>query len=158
MGRITDIGKFFPGPVSLLVLLASLLAAPSVRAETFALKIQVVHAHNSRAHVDAQLRTLVQDFPKLAKKFRAFELKDHGTFNLHAGATGRMQLPNGRWMNVVVEGLSKDKKLRIRIEAKELKFTATAAVDPGATLAVGGPPYDKGSLILVLTRPKLSSN
>jgi hypothetical protein len=146
MWRITSLG--------ILVGALFLISSPQVRAQSiFPLEIRVVHAHKNNAKVDPRVKDLLVELPLLQKKFSGFELKDSATFKLIEGAAGRMQLPNGKWMNVFSQGETA-KKLRIKVEVKELKFSATASIDRGATLAVGGPPYKDGSLILVMTRPK----
>jgi len=65
-----------------------------------------------------------------------------------------MQLPNGEWMVVKPLGLEADGKLKLELSAEKLKFKTTVAIGPGATLVVGGPPFDGGALIVAVSRPK----
>lgn len=124
---------------------ASLLAAEQVR-----LSIKVIHAHNRGQQIDPKLAELVREFAGL--KFTAYELKDEATFALELGSAGRMQLPNGEWMLIRPKDLVEGGKLRLEMEAEKLKFKTLVAVAPGATLAVGGPPFEGGALILAVTR------
>jgi hypothetical protein len=130
--------------------LLALVAAPARAAEPVHLGIKVIHAHNRDATVDPKLKDLVKEFSSL--KFKAYALKDEAMFNLELGSAGRMQLPTKDWMTVRPRELSADGKLRIEMEVEKIKFKTTVAIGPGATLAVGGPPFEDGALILAVTR------
>ena len=105
----------------------------------------------ARSKLDPKLKDLASAFKKL--DFTAYELKDEATFNLEMNSTGRMQLPSQDWMTIKTLGtVGPNDKLRLQLEVKKLKFKTTVAIDPGATLAVGGPPFQDGALILAVTR------
>jgi hypothetical protein len=114
------------------------------------LGIKVIHAHNHGTAVDPKLASLVKEFQGL--KFTAYELKDEATFQLDVGSSGRMQLPSEAWMTVRPREVAADGKLRLEMEVEAIKFKLTVAIAPGATLAVGGPPFKDGALILAVTR------
>ncbi len=128
------------------------LFAPAVAAAApVALNIRVIHAHNKSKEIDPQLKDLAKDLAKLA--FTGYALKDQATFNLDTGAAARMQLPDGEWMAVRAQEITKDGGLRLELAVEKLKFKSTVTIAAGATLAVGGPPFDAGALILAITRP-----
>ncbi|MBI3178110.1 MAG: hypothetical protein HYZ27_00525, partial [Deltaproteobacteria bacterium] len=123
--------------------LALWIVPAAAAAAPVALNIRVIHAHNKSKEIDAKLKDLAKDLAKLA--FTGYALKDQATFNLDAGAAGRMQLPDGEWMTVRAQELTKDGSLRLDLSVDKLKFKSTVTIAAGATLAVGGPPFDSGS-------------
>lgn len=138
------------GRVIISFLAVSLLAQVAFAAPV-ELLVKVVHAHSLNTTVDPKLAALVKDFKDL--KFTGYQLKDEAKFNLELSATGRMQLPSGAWMTIQPQSLASDGKLRLALEIKDLKFKSTVSVSPGATVAVGGPAFEDGALILAVTRP-----
>lgn len=135
---------------SLVAALFVSFALPAVAEATqVPLKITIIHARKGPANVDPKLKGLVKDFKGLP--FSSYELKDEATFKLELGSSGRLQLPSKAWLSVVPRKL-KGETLRLEIEIKDYKFKTTVAIQPGKTLAVGGPPYDGGALILAVTR------
>ncbi len=151
--RITNLRL---GLASALLLL--LVGAPA-HAGGYKLAVKVVHAQNQSAKVDKRLEGLVKQLDAL--KFKGYELKDEATFELELGASGRMQVPSDKtparredvaWMTVTPLSLAPDGKLKLELEVKDLKFKTTVVLAQGATLAVGGPAYDGGAIILAVTR------
>ena len=57
-------------------------------------------------------------------------------------------------MSVVAKELGADGKLKLDLTVDKLRFKSTVSIDPGATLAVGGPAQQEGALLLAITRPK----
>ncbi len=139
------------GPVARAVLALVLLGAPAVAraAAPVVLDVKVIHAHNKSAVVDPRIAGIVKDLGAL--KYTGYELKDQATFNLEPKAVGRMRLPSGAWLTLTPLDVSDD-KLRLELEVKELKFKTVVSIAKGATLAIGGPAYDQGALILAVTR------
>lgn len=137
--------------VTISFLFVGLFLAQVAHAAAVELLVRVVHANSQNSAVDPKLTELVKDFKDL--KFTGYQLKDEAKFNLELKATGRMQLPSGAWMTIQPQGMDKDGKLRLALEIKDLKFKSTVAVSPGGTVAVGGPAFDNGALILAVTRP-----
>ena len=96
-----------------------------------------------------------QDIKKKTKReLKSFELKDEIHLNVAVPSTTRVQLPISTWMSVRARDMVEDNKLRVDFEVEKFEFKATASIAPGATLAVGGPPFQDGWLILAVTRPK----
>ncbi len=137
--------------LSELVLLTVWLLPAVGAAKPESLNIKVIHAHNRSTAVDPRIEKLVKQF-KLA--FTAYELKDEAEFSLELGSIGRMQLPGGEWMSVIAKELAADGKLKLELTVDKLKFKSTVSIDPGATLAVGGPAQQDGALLLAISRPK----
>lgn len=132
--------------------LALALIVPRVaEAAPVKLNIKVIHAHNKGKKIDPKLKKLAKQFASL--RFTAFELKDEASLNLEIGSSGSVQLPGEEWMKITTRSLE-DNKLRLEFVVEKLKFKTTAVIAAGATLAVGGPPFEDGSLILAVTRPK----
>jgi hypothetical protein len=72
---------------------------------------------------------------------------------LEPGQAARLQLPNGHWLKLTDIGRADDGRVRLDLAIKAMEFRTTALLAPGATLAVGGPPYEKGALILAIRWP-----
>ncbi len=128
----------------------ALLARPAAASEV-PLGIKVIHATKGKNSVDAKLKGLVKDFKGLP--FSSYALLDEATFKIEQGSTGRMQLPNKAWMTLQPQDL-RDGKLRLDLEIKDLKFKTTVVIPKGKTIAVGGPRYDGGAMILAVTYEK----
>lgn len=118
------------------------------------LQIKIIYAHNKSKVVDPKLESLVKTKPFTQLKFTAYELKDDATLKIEIGSSTSVQLPNKQWMKVRATELTKDGKLRIDFRIDKPAFTTTARISPGATLAVGGPGFDDGVLILAVSRPR----
>ena len=112
------------------------------------LEIRIVYAHGGTKHVDEGLEDLAKELGRLA--FTAYELQDRARFRIETGASARMQLPNEAWMVVRAKGVAPDGKVRLELEVKQLKFKTTVSIAPNGIIAVGGPPYRDGVLILAL--------
>ncbi len=122
-----------------------LQAAPPVPVE-----VKVIHAHNRSTVVDPRVAALVKDL-RAQLKFTGYDLRDSATFSLERKSVGRMKLPSGAYLTLTPLDFVDD-KLRLELEVKDLKFKTTVTLARGATLAIGGPPYDGGALILAITR------
>jgi len=123
---------------------ASVLAAP-VR-----LDVKVIYATNKTVGVDPKLKKLAREFSSL--KFTGYELKDESTLVLELGSSGRVQLPTKDWLTVRPRELVDDGKLRIDLEIEKIKLKTTSTIARDGTLAIGGPAFEDGTLILVITR------
>lgn len=125
------------------------IGASAQAAPVLPLDIKIIYAHNDNREVDPRIATLVKDFGAL--KFTGYQLKDQTTVRLELEQAGRLRLPSGSWMTLTAFEVS-DEKARLELEVKELKFKTTVTLIKGATLAVGGPPYENGALILAVAR------
>lgn len=116
------------------------------------LDIQVIHASHIGKQVDAPIQKLVQTFTNL--DFTSYSLKDEMKIEVQLGASTRVQLPNKMWMQVQAKPSSQAGMIQLGISSDKPKFKTKVNIRPGATIAVGGPPFDKGSLIFAITRRK----
>lgn len=136
---------------ALTALLVLLVSAPGLvsAALPVTLDVKIIHAHNRSKEIDPRIAGIVKDLGAL--KFTGYDLKDQATFTLEPKWVGRMRLPSGPTLTLTPLDLSDD-KLRLELEIKDLKFKTVVTIAKGATLAIGGPPYDQGALILAITR------
>jgi hypothetical protein len=128
-------------------LLSSVATAAPVQVE-----LKIIHAHNKGKVVDPKIQALVKLLQKLS--FTSYTLKDEAVLAIELNAAGSMQLPNGEWLAVKPITMEADGKLKLELSVEKLKFKTTVAIGPGATLVVGGPPFDGGALIVAVSRPK----
>jgi hypothetical protein len=113
------------------------------------LGVQIIYASHDTTGTDPRLRGLVKGFGTL--RYESYQLRDEATFSLEAGTAGRMQLPNRSWLSLRPQGLGEDGRVRLEVEVDDLQLKSTLALAPGATVAVGGPPFAEGALILAVT-------
>ena len=140
------------GVVCLVALGVGAVARPLLaEAAPFALVIKVVHGRMVGASVDPKLKKLARSLSAL--KFKSLTLKDEVRLELDIGSAGRMQLPDRHWMQVKARGATDEGKLRLEIHVEELEFVATVVIAQGATVVVRGPPFEDGTLVLVVSRP-----
>jgi hypothetical protein len=111
-------------------------------------EVRIIYAHNQDKVVDPRIAAMVKTLPPL--HFTGYQLKDQTTFNLGPGSSGKMRLPNRAWLTLAALDLHDD-QLRLGLEIKELKFKTTVSVGRGATIAIGGPAYEAGTLIIAVT-------
>ena len=116
------------------------------------LDIQVIHASHVGKQVDAPIQKLVQSFTNL--DFTSYSLKDEMKIEVPLGASTRVQLPNKMWMQVQAQPSKQAGMVQLEISSDKPKFKSKVNIRPGATIAVGGPPFDNGSLIFAITRRK----
>ena len=116
------------------------------------LDIQVIHASHIGKQVDAPIQKLVQSFTNL--DFTSYSLKDEMRIEVQLGASTRVQLPNKMWMQIQAQPSSQPGMVQLGVSSQKPKFKTKVNIRSGATIAVGGPPFDKGSLIFAITRRK----
>jgi hypothetical protein len=119
-------------------------------AEPVHLDVKVIYAHNKTTGIDPKLKKLAKDLSSL--KFTAYELKDEAALQLELGSTGRVQLPTKEWLSVRPRELADDGKLRVDLEIEKIKLKTTSTIAKDGTLAIGGPAYQDGTLILAISR------
>lgn len=137
-------------PWAILLFLSASYVAFANSENRITLDIQVIHASHSGKHVDAQIQKLVQSFTNL--DFTSYSLKDEMKIDVQLGASTRVQLPNGMWMQVQANPSKRPGMVQLGISSEKPKFKTKVNIGLGATIAVGGPPFEKGSLIFAMTR------
>ena len=118
--------------------------------QRYTLQIKVIHASSQGNQIDPALRQLAREFSKLS--FTSYALKDQMQLQVIAGASSRVQLPNGMWMQVRAEKSNPNGMLGLVVSSDKPRFKTRVNVKAGATIAVGGPPYEQGALIFAITR------
>jgi len=141
-------------------LLALSISARPVYAAGHGLEVTVAHASMSGSEIHPALVEIARNLRQLFEQrgihfeFTSLRLKDEAVFKLAIGSSGRMQLPNGKWMTIQVSSLDQAKgMLRLVIAVEKLDFKATVGIAAGATAVLPGPDYQGGRLILVIKRP-----
>jgi hypothetical protein len=117
---------------------------------TAALDVRVVWAHNQTHDIDPRIAVLVKNLG--LSQFTGYQLEDEAAIALAPAKAEQLRLPSGDWLTVTLLG-QVDDKMRLQVEVQELKFKTVVSLAPKATLAIGGPPYQGGVLILAMTRP-----
>ena len=136
--------------VSVLSVPSECSAASAANRAIMELKLKVIHATKGSTHVPANLKKLVEPFASLG--FTSYVLTDEISVALSLGASSRVEMPNGMWMEVRAEELAPNGMLKLQISSKKPKFKTRVNVGEGATIAVGGPPHQNGALSFAITR------
>ena len=118
-------------------------------AEQVAISIKIIHATKGTRHIDPKLKAISAQFKNLA--FTSYALLDEATFRLDLNASGKMEFPDKRWLQVTPRAVDANNVIKIDLAVKKIKFTTTARIPAGGMLTIGGPKYTTGSLLLVLT-------
>ena len=140
----------------ILFLCFGLLGSPAqaeskpVQRSIIELKLKVIHATKDAERIPQSLKKLVEPFASLG--YTSYVLIDEISVSLSLGASSRVEMPNGMWMEVRAEELTKHGMLKLEISSKKPKFKSRVNVGEGATIAVGGPPHQNGALIFAITR------
>ncbi|MEC9464870.1 MAG: hypothetical protein VX834_03745 [Myxococcota bacterium] len=150
--------RVFSALVTFIVVVALMGSlAPSTQAEPqftqpkiMNLKLKVIHATKGKEQVPKALKKLVEPFASLG--FTSYVLTDEISVSLSLGASSRVEMPNGMWMEVRAAELASNGMLKLEISSKKPKFKSRVNVGEGATIAVGGPPHENGALIFAITR------
>lgn len=112
------------------------------------LSVKIILAHRRDAVVDPRVRPWLQGFGDLP--FTGYALRDEATFTLALGTTGHLQLPDHSWLTVLpLESMAR--RVRAHIELAGVPLQTTVLMGQGATLAVGGVPYEDGRLLVTVT-------
>ncbi len=140
-------------------LVALSVGARQAHAAEHELKVAVAHASHSGNEIHPTLVDIAKSLRQLFEQrginfeFKSLRLKDEAVFKIVLGSSGRMQLPNGKWMTIEAASLDASKgMLKLAIAVEKLDFKATVGIAAGATAVLPGPDYQDGRLILVITR------
>jgi hypothetical protein len=131
-------------------------AVVSRAADPVHLDVKIIYAHNKATGIDPKLKKLAKDLSSL--KFTAYELKDEASLALELGATGRVQLPTKEWLLVRPRDIDANDKLRVDLEIEKIKLKTTSTIAKDGTLAIGGPAYQDGTLIIAISRDTVKAD
>ena len=142
-----------PGVVSLfaiVVLLASAAAAPAAPPVTIDVGIAV--ASNDGSRIDPQLANLRAKL-KAMFDYTSYRMLDRQKRTLAVGETGDFALPGGRAMHVTPAPAAGNKvRLAVQImEGPRNLLTTTLGLSRGGMVLVGGPAYQNGVMILIIS-------
>lgn len=144
-------GILLPAIVALALLLAA-AAAGSASPDTVTVDVGVVLASNEGNVIDPSLAALRNKLQSMFNytSYRLLERKRH---TYPVGETANFQLPGGRRMRVTpVPADAKKVRLDVRItEDGRNVLTTTLVLSRGGMVLVGGPPYQSGVLILLIS-------
>lgn len=135
--------------VAAVLLLAPCLlhAAPSVSIE-----VGIVQASSEGSSIDPALSKLKSKLQEMFK-YTSYRMLDRQKRTLAVGETGEIPLPGNRVFKAVPASIEGSKvKLDVQIlEGGKNRLTSTLGLNRGGMVLVGGPSYQNGVLILVIS-------
>ena len=144
-GALPRIVSFFA-----VILLAAVTAASAEAPVSIDLGVAV--ASNDGTQIDPQLSDLRTKL-KAMFDYTSYRMVDRRKRTLAVGETGEFALPGGRSMRVTPAPSSGNKvRLAVQImEGQRNLLTTTLGLSRGGMVLVGGPAYQKGVLILIIS-------
>ena len=144
-------GRLFPATVLLAVLLAVPVASASPDSPV-GIDIGVVLASNEGKSMDPALSSLKDTLSSMFN-YSSYRMVDRLKRTLAVGETGEFSLPGNRSMRVTPVPAKGDKvRLAVQIlEGSRNLLTTTLGLTRGGMVLVGGPPYQRGVLILIIS-------
>ena len=139
-------------PFLALVLLALLAAVPSEAADTVSVDVGAVYASNEGTSIDPALGTIRGKLRSMFN-YTSYRMLDRKRRSLSVGETGEFELPGRRSMQATLLPAQGDKiRLSIQItEGPRKLLTTTLGLRRGGMVLVGGPSYQAGVLILIIS-------
>lgn len=147
--------------ISAVLLCLSLVAQPTSQPSsvgaapksTIQLKVRVVYAAKKQdASLDPRLTDLFGSLRHLT--YDTFELKEEKTLSLSLEGESKMSLPGGRTLIISPREVAihnKKRRVRVKFDVAELKFSSRVWINEGSTLLVGGgPKLDDGVLLFAV--------
>lgn len=128
-------------------------SSPAV-AKTIALRVRVIlAAKRQEDRLDPKLADLFGSLRNLT--YDTFDLKEEKTLSVVVDGETKMGLPGGRTLVVSPRELglhNKKRRVRVKLDVPELKFSSRVWINEGATLVVGGgPKLDDGALLFAVS-------
>ena len=109
--------------------------------------VTVIHAHNTKAGVDPQLRPLADYLHASFARFKAFDRLDAHTATVGIGKPMTATMPDGKRLELALRGVEKG-FVKVRLELDGLKTTVD--VRNGGLFFQAGRVYKKGILVLAI--------
>ena len=128
--------------------MATLLTAAAPALAQVVLDVQVVHGSNEieKASLDPECAEIERRLPM---KFKSLQMVRRQQMKLGFGEPGNMTLPSGRQMRVLPISIVKD-RLHLHFQMPDVVDTRLQ-MRTGHPVIVGGEPYDKGQIIIMVT-------
>jgi hypothetical protein len=138
--------------LSVFLFLLLLAAVPSEAADTVAVDVGAVYASNEGTSVDPALGTIRGKLHSMFN-YTSYRMLDRKRRSLAVGEVGEFELPGRRTMRATPLPASGDKvRLSIQIsEGQRNLLTTTLGLRRGGMVLVGGPSYQSGVLILLIS-------
>jgi hypothetical protein len=135
--------------LALLLIAQFVAAAPDA---PVAVEVGVVVASNEGNTIDPALTSIRNQLHSMFN-YTSYQLVDRLKRTLSVGETGDFVLPGNRSMRVTPVPAKGDKvRLAVQLmEAERNLLTTTLGLTRGGMVLVGGPPYQKGVLILIIS-------
>jgi hypothetical protein len=135
--------------LALLLIAHAVAAAPDA---PVAVDVGVVVASNEGNTIDPALTSIRNQLHSMFN-YTSYQLVDRLKRTLSVGETGDFALPGNRSMRVTPVP-AKGNKVRLAVQLMEAErnlLTTTLGLTRGGMVLVGGPPYQKGVLILIIS-------
>ena len=144
-------GRCLPAVALIVVLLSAHIAAASPDAPV-AIDVGVVVASHEGTTTDPALSSIRNQLQSMFN-YSSYRMVDRLKRTLSVGETGEFGLPGGRSMRVTPVPAEGDKvRLAVQIrEAERNLLSTTLGLSRGGMVIVGGPSYQKGVLILIIS-------
>lgn len=135
-----------------IVLLLLLAAVPSEAAGTVSVDVGAVYASNEGTSIDPALGTIRGKLQSMFN-YTSYRMLDRKRRSLAVGETGEFELPGRRSMRATPLPAEGNKvRLSIQISDGQKKLlTTTLGLNRGGMVLVGGPSYQAGVLILIIS-------
>ena len=152
MPRLEPRGRAGAPVLSLLLLLLLFGGAPSEAADTVSVDVGAVYASNEGTSIDPALGTIRVKLHSMFN-YTSYRMLDRKRRSLSVGETGEFELPDRRTMRATLLPARRDKvRLSIQISDGQRKLlTTTLGLSRGGMVLVGGPSYQSGVLILIIS-------
>ncbi len=144
-------GKF-PRIVSLLAVLLLAAGAAASPEPPISVDLGIAVASNEGSRIDPQLANLRAKL-KAMFDYTSYRMLDRQKRTLAVGETGDFALPGGRSMRVTPVPSTRNKvRLAVQLmEGQRNLLTTTLGLSRGGMVLVGGPSYQNGVMILIIS-------
>ena len=136
----------------LALLLALFAAVACEAADTVSVDVGAIYASNEGTSIDPALGTIRTKLRSMFN-YTSYRMLDRKRRSLSVGETGEFDLPGQRTMRATPLPSQGDKvRLSIQIsEGPRMLLTTTLGLRRGGMVLVGGPSYQSGVLILIIS-------
>ncbi len=142
----------FPRIVSLLAVLLLAAGAAASPEPPVSVDLGIAVASNEGSQIDPQLANLRAKL-KAMFDYTSYRMLDRQKRTLAVGETGDFALPGGRSMRVTPVPSARNKvRLAVQLmEGQRNLLTTTLGLSRGGLVLVGGPSYQNGVMILIIS-------
>ena len=142
----------FAPAIAFLLFLLLLPAVPSGAANAVSVDVGAVYASNEGTSIDPALGTIRGKLQSMFN-YTSYRMLDRKRRSLAVGETGEFELPGRRSMRATPLP-SQGNKVRLSIQISDGQknlLTTTLGLNRGGMVLVGGPSYQSGVLILIIS-------